>query len=85
MSGAKYEYYFIIEVDGVIKSVISKGNKPDRYGDPKKFGSLKVAKDWVIKHSYKGMSHYYKIMAVPYGNEIPECLYNQKEEKKKSE
>lgn len=82
MSGAKYEYYMIIEVDGCIKSLIDKHNKPNRYDDPKKFGSLKAAKDWVTKHSYKGMSHYYKIMAVPYGNEIPVCVYNQRSEKK---
>ncbi len=53
--------YTVIENDGLIRSVICKNNKADRYGDPKLFKDIFEAKSWIKKHSYKGMSFFYEI------------------------
>lgn len=56
--------FIIVEVDGFIRSSICKNNKADKYGEPKKFGTIDEAKKWIEKHSYKGMSHRYEIVEV---------------------
>ena len=56
--------YRIIEVDGFIRSYICTDNKPDKYGIPKEFKTLKNAKTWIERHSYKGMSFKYEIEKV---------------------
>lgn len=82
MSGAKYQYYIIIEVDGKVRQTINKKNQASRYEDPKHFGSMKAAKDWIRKHSYKGMSHFYQVVAVPFGDDALKVVYDSKEIKK---
>lgn len=82
MSGATYQYYIILEVDGKVRSTINNKNLASRYEDPKHFGCLKAAKDWIRKHSYKGMSHSYQVIAVPFGDEALKVVYDSKEIKK---
>lgn len=56
--------FHIIEVDGIIRSCICKNNRADKYGEPKNFKTTEDAKEWIKKHSYKGMSHRYEIVKV---------------------
>ena len=56
--------FHIIEVDGFIRSCICENNKADKYGEPKNFKTIEDAKEWIKKHSYKGMSHRYEIVKV---------------------
>lgn len=55
----------IVMVDGWYKAVICKDGKPDRYGTPKDFRTLKDAKKWIKEHSYRGMSFRYEIVKEP--------------------
>lgn len=52
----------IVMVDGWYRAVIDKDGKPNKYGIPKDFNSLKDAKKWVKQHSYWGMSFRYEIV-----------------------
>lgn len=54
----------VVEVDGYIRTTICKDGKPNKYGEPKLFKSLKEAQSWIDKHSYVGMSFKYVIVEV---------------------
>ena len=56
--------YYIIEVDGFLRTPIAKSGKPERYEEPKYFKTLKDAKKWVERHTYGGMSFRYEIKKV---------------------
>ena len=56
--------YYVVEVDGIIKSYICKNNKADKYGEPKLFETKERAQEWIDRHSYKGMSWKYEIEEV---------------------
>ena len=53
--------YIVIEVDGLIRSPISRKGQADKYSQPKLFGPRKEAQEWIDKHTYKGMSWRYEI------------------------
>ena len=59
------EYYAIIEIDGILRNMVaSKGITKFGYMDEGNilvFDTKKKAKEWIEKHSYKGMSYKYKI------------------------
>lgn len=52
----------VVEHDGLVRAVICKNNKADRYGDAKIFKDVAEAKSWIKAHSYKGMSYFYEIV-----------------------
>ena len=56
--------YHIVEIDGIWRACICKNNKADKYGEPKIFETKKACKQWIERHSYKGMSHSYEIKEV---------------------
>ena len=81
-----YDCYVISEYyNDVSMGLVNRKGQADRYDEPKIFGSLKAAKDWIKKHSYKGMSHYYKVQGVIgsiyQNNRKLVCKYDQKEDK----
>lgn len=53
--------YMIIEIDGKIRAPINKKGQSSRYEEPKKFDSISKAKQWIEKHTYKGMSYKYEV------------------------
>lgn len=56
--------YIIIEVDGILRSIINNKGKADKYGDAKLFNTRKAAEKWIDNHSYKGMTFHYEIREV---------------------
>lgn len=78
-----YKHYVISErYNDLSMGLINKKGQADKYDDPKTFGSLKAAKDWIKKHSYSGMSHYYRVYGVDYSDyNALICKYDQKEDK----
>lgn len=54
--------YYIIQVDGIFRTPISKSGRPERYEEPRYFKTLKGAKKWVERNTYKGMSWKYEIV-----------------------
>ena len=81
-----YKHYVISErYNDLSMGLVNKKGQADRYDDPKTFGSFKAAKDWIKKHSYPGMSHYYRIYGVidskSDNNALRVCKYDQKEDK----
>ncbi len=62
------EYYAIIEIDGVLRNIVAaKGVTKFGYMDEGNilvFDTKKKAKEWIEKHSYKGMSYKYKIVKI---------------------
>lgn len=59
--------YYVIEVDGFMRSCIDTQGRPNKYGTPKVFRSRKAAQHWIDAHSYKGMSFHYEIKEVGNG------------------
>lgn len=55
--------YLVVELDGVSRACICKDNKADKYGAPKIFKTKRDAKEWIEKHSYKGMSFKYIVVS----------------------
>ena len=55
--------YLVLEIDGINRACICKDNKADKYGTPKIFKTKRSAKEWIEKHSYKGMSFKYIIVS----------------------
>lgn len=53
--------YYIVEVDGFIRSQIDVKGNPNKYGKKKLFKTKKAAEEWINKRSYKGMSFKYEI------------------------
>lgn len=53
--------WYIVEVDGIIRSIIDIHNRANKYGKKKLFPTKKKAQEWVDSHSYKGMSFHYEI------------------------
>lgn len=53
--------YIVIEVDGLIRSVINRKGQADKYSPPKLFKTRQEAQEWIDKHTYKGMSWRYEI------------------------
>lgn len=53
--------YYIVEVEGIIRSIIDKKGKANKYGEPKLFKTKKEADNWILKKSYKGMTHHYEV------------------------
>ena len=78
------EYYVIIEKDGILRNIVaSKGITKLGYMDEGNiliFDKKKNAKEWIEKHSYKGMSVTYIISKIwncretKYRWEIKSCL-----------
>lgn len=62
------EYYVIIEEDGILRNIVaSKGITKFGYIDEGNiliFDKKKNAKEWIEKHSYKGMSVIYIISKI---------------------
>lgn len=62
------EYYVIIQVDGILRNVVtSKGITKLGYTDEGNiliFDEKKNAKEWIERHSYKGMSFKYEIAKI---------------------
>ena len=56
--------YKIIEVDNGIRSQIDIKGKPNKYGEPKLFKTVKDAQKWIDRWTYKGMSWHYEIKEV---------------------
>ena len=56
--------YIIIEVDGIMRTIIDNKGKANKYGDAKLFNTRKSAEKWIDVHSYKGMSFHYEIREV---------------------
>lgn len=80
-----YNYYVIAEYYvGISMGLVNRKGQADKYGKAKTFGSLRAAKDWIKKHSYPGMSHYYKVYGVigsiDQNDSELVCEYNQKED-----
>ena len=54
----------VIYVDGIYRAVIDTKNRDNKYGDPKQFKTRHDAEAWILRHSYKGMSHHFEIKEV---------------------
>ena len=81
-----YNCYVISEYyNGVNMGLVNRKGQADKYDVPRTFGTLYYAKKWIHKHSYKGMSHYYKVFgvigSVYYNDRVLVCKYDQKEDK----
>ena len=53
--------YYIVKHDGKINQIIDKTGKPNKCGEPKIFESMADARKWILKHTYKGMTHSYEV------------------------
>lgn len=53
--------YYIVEHDGIVNQIIDKTGKANKYGEPKYFESMADARKWILKHTYKGMTHSYEV------------------------
>ena len=53
--------YYIVEHDGIVNQIIDITGKPNKYGEPKYFESMADARKWILKHTYKGMTHSYEV------------------------
>ena len=81
-----YNCYVISEYyNNVCMGLVNRKGQADKYDRPKTFGSLDSAKKWIQKHSYKGMSHYYRVYGVigsiDHNDKTLVCKYDQKEDK----
>lgn len=56
--------YKIIEVDIGIRSQIDTKGKPNKYGEPKLFKTVKEAQKWIDRKTYRGMTLQYEIQEV---------------------
>lgn len=60
-----YDFFNASLMDKLIEhQIIDKKGKPNKYGEPKIFESMGAAINWCDRHTYGGMSHYYKIKEV---------------------
>lgn len=53
--------WYVVEIDGIIVSQICTNNKADKYGKRKLFKTKKEAQQWIVRHTYKGMSWKYEV------------------------
>mgnify|MGYP003392950764 FL=1 len=56
--------YYIVEHDGIVNQIIDKTGKPNKFGDPKIFESMADARKWILKRTYKGMTHSYEVKEI---------------------
>lgn len=54
--------YYIVQISGIVREIIDKTGKPNKYGEPKLFETREAAEMWTLKRVYKGMTHRYEIM-----------------------
>ena len=53
--------FYVVEIDGIIRSLIDTTGKANKYGKPKLFKTEKDAEAWIARRTYKGMTHKYEI------------------------
>lgn len=56
--------YKIIEIDMGIPYPIDTKGRPNKYGEPKLFKTVKEAQKWIDRRTYKGMTWHYEIQEV---------------------
>lgn len=56
--------YYIVEHDGVVNQIIDEKGQANKYGKPKIFQTMADARKWILKHTYKGMTHSYEVKEV---------------------
>lgn len=56
--------YYIVEHDGIVHQIIDEKGQANKYGKPKIFQTMADARKWILKHTYKGMTHSYEVKEV---------------------
>ena len=62
--GDAYMSFYIVKHDGIVHQIIDEDGRPNKYGNPKIFKNMIDAQKWILKHTYKGMSHSYEVKEV---------------------
>lgn len=60
--------YYIVKHDGEINAIIDEKGQANKYGNRKIFQTMADARKWILKRTYKGMSHSYEVKEVQHGD-----------------